>query len=65
MFIVYDLTLDNNVILNNQHIVIVGDRGPILEYAIDNAIYEADAFANEFARNYIDVKNIIIKMNIR
>ena len=24
----------------------------ILEYAIDNAIYEADAFANEFARNY-------------
>ena len=24
----------------------------ILEYAIDNANYEADAFANEFARNY-------------
>ena len=30
----------------------------LLEYAIDNANYEADAFANEFARNYTKWKTL-------
>ena len=54
----------NNVNLNNQHIVIVGDRGPILEYAIDSKIKLIILVANSKIDNKLLAKARKNKVNI-